>query len=724
MARIALGQTFMDDLAKLDRPLQRKVRDLLAKFSREHRTAGLHLEPYRAAADPRARTARVDDKFRAILAAPETDDLYIVVRVLPHDQADRWMAKNTFSVNAVTGAFEVVPVRDAEPAQLPAPAADGASRPLAVRPERDFRQLGIVDPAVIAMARRAESEDEARLLASALPTDQGDALVGLWLGMDVDEIYRELLAVEAARPGARPAPDDLATAVTTEASRSSFIVVDDETELADVLSRDFEAWQHFLHPTQRAVVERDYSGAARITGGAGTGKTVALLHRARRLAESGRPEVRRVLVTTFTRNLESDLRARLRSLGGPELLDNVDVRSVDAFAFRVVTDAEGAPPRVLRGEEVGPLWEEVVDTHGFPFEPAFLHQEWEQVVLAHGIRSREQYFGASRAGRGVRLARRDRLRVWEAVEAFEAELARDGRRTFLQLAATAQGHLAAAEVKPYDHVLVDEAQDLHPAQWRMLRAAVPECANDVFVAGDAHQRIYDNRVTLSSLGIDTRGRSRRLRLSYRTTHEILRWSLELLTGETFDDLEGGEDTLAGYRSVTHGMAPVLEGAPSRPTELEALVAAVQHWTDVDDIPPEAVGVCARTNATVERVRQALDRAGLPVARDGRPTGVRVETMHGMKGLEFRTVAMVDVGAASVPPAVAVTPANQDPVRHQQDLQRERCLLYVAATRAREQLRVSWSGAPSSLLVDGAAQATAEPAQRPRPGRDGFGQLAP
>jgi superfamily I DNA/RNA helicase len=125
---------------------------------------------------------------------------------------------------------------------------------------------------------------------------------------------------------------------------------------------------------------------------------------------------------------------------------------------------------------------------------------------------------------------------------------------------------------------------------------------------------------------------------------------------------------------------------------------VHRWTGADDIPPEAVGVCARTNATVERVRQALTRAGLPVAGDGRPAGVRVETMHGMKGLEFRAVAMVDVSAAAVPPAVAVTPADQDALRHQQDLQRERCLLYVAATRAREQLRVSWSGAPSALLV--------------------------
>jgi hypothetical protein len=230
---------------------------------------------------------------------------------------------------------------------------------------------------------------------------------------------------------------------------------------------------------------------------------VALLHRARRLAYAGRDAGRRVLVTTFTRNLEADLRTRLRALGGAELLENVDVRSVDAFAVRVVTDAEGAPPRVLR--DSGDVWQEVVDEHGFGFEPGFLAQEWEQVVLAQGLRSRDAYFGISRAGRGVRLARRERAEVWRAIEAFESQLARDGRRTFLQLAAPAAGYLTAAAVRPYDHILVDEAQDLHPAQWRMLRAAVAAGPNDVFVAGDTHQRIYNNRVTLSSLGIDTRG---------------------------------------------------------------------------------------------------------------------------------------------------------------------------------------------------------------------------
>jgi hypothetical protein len=702
MARIALARTFLQDFVKLERPMQRKVQELLSRFQAEHRSSGLNLEAYNSSADPRSRTARVDAGWRAVLAAPEHGDIYILVKVLPHDQADRWMVRNRFTVNTLTGALEVWSISAFE--ELPAvtgAGTDAEATPsvLGDRSDKDFRQLGIVDEAVIAVARRAQTDDELRVIASALPADQADALLGLAMGMSVEEIYAELLArISVPAPDfAAVDPDDLVTAATREVSRSAFLVVEDEDELAKVLSGEFEEWQVFLHPTQRAIATRDYSGPARITGGAGTGKTVALLHRAVALARAGNGSAR-VLVTTFTRSLADDLRVRLRTLGGPELLEQIDVRSIDALAHRIVTEADGGQIAVLFGHDLDKAWEDAIDLEGIDREVRFMRQEWEQVVLGQGLRSRDDYFAASRAGRGVRLARRDRAAVWAVIEAFETELSKRGRRTFLQLSDAAAGYLAASTVKPYDHVLVDEAQDLHPAQWRMLRELVEPGRNDLFIAGDTHQRIYEHRVTLSSLGIETRGRSARLRLNYRTTHEILRWSLELLAGEAFDDLEGGEDTLAGYRSVTHGDPPVLVAAAGWPQELADFVDAVRGWV-ADGLAPEEIGVSARTTHSADQAREALRRAGLPSTKPGNDDrGICVGSMHGMKGLEFRVVAMVDVSASSVPPTIAVTSATEDEVAHRQDLQRERCLLYVAATRAREQLRVSWSGGPSKLLV--------------------------
>jgi superfamily I DNA/RNA helicase len=706
MAQISLAKTFMEDMVKLDRGLARKVQEMITKLGRDHTTAGLNLESYHASADPRSRTARVDQGTRAILAATGEPDHYILVKVLPHDRADRWMAANRFNVNQLTGALEVVDVTALETLSSVA-SAEAPAREAGVLDgvaDKAFAQLGITDARVIAIARRMATAEEVEILAGALPDDQAEALTGLAMGMAVDEIYASMVArledVEEA-PVAAPDPEDLVAAVHRTSSRSAFLVLDNEDELLDVLTRDFEAWQVFLHPSQRAVVQRRFNGPARVTGGAGTGKTVALLHRARRLAEDPPPGSARVLVTTFTNKLQDDLVDRLRALGGPELLDRIDVTTVDALARRTVADAEGATAvRVIVGRELERLWQTVVDEQGFAFTAAFLSQEWEQVILARGIRSRDEYFVTPRPGRGVRLPRRARAEVWRAVEAFESALERTGKRTFLQLAGAAAGYLYAAAIKPYDHVLVDEAQDLHSAQWRLLRAAVAKGQDDLFIAGDAHQRIYDHRVSLSALDIETRGRSSRLRVNYRTTHEILRWSLELLAGEAFDDLDEGEDTLVGYRSVTRGGGPVMTGHASRRGELDALVEQVRAWQH-DGIDLDEIAVCARIGQTAEVAKQHLLKIGLtPAEPDGPIKGAFFGTMHGMKGLEFRAVAMIDVGATAVPPSVAVTPEEDDPVGHAQDLQRERCLLYVAATRAREALAVTWTGAPSSLLVDG------------------------
>lgn len=701
MAQIALAKTFMDDLVKLDRGLQRKVQEMIGRLQRDHSSKGLNLERYNAAEDRRSRSARVDIHTRAILATAGSDT-YILVKVLPHDQADRWMENNKFNVNQLTGALEVMDVTTVQAipaAQAPLP--EEPAGPLDGVPDKAFAQLGITDQRVITVARRMTTPEEVELLASALPDDQAEALTGLAIGMSVDEIYASMVArLDTPEEPVVPDVEDLAAAVKRPASRSAFMVLENEDALVDVLTRDFEAWHVFLHPSQRAVVERQYNGPSRVTGGAGTGKTVALLHRARRLAQAAGPDGPRVLVTTFTTNLQDTLVDSLRALGGPELLEQVHVSTVDALARRTVADAEGvASLGVLVGPRIDGLWQDVIDEEGFPFSKDFLSQEWEQVILARNVKTRDDYFATVRAGRGVRLPRRERAEVWRAVEAFEAKLQRSGKRTFLQLAGAAAGYIQASAVKPYDHVLVDEAQDLHPAQWRLLRSVVAPGKDDLFIAGDAHQRIYDNRVSLSALGIETRGRATRLRVNYRTTHEILRWSLELLAGQTFDDLDEGEDSLNGYRSVTRGDGPVVAGWATRREELDALADRIQAW-QASGINLDEIGICARTRQMAEVAKQHLgEERLLPAESHGAIRGPYIGTMHGMKGLEFRAVAMLDVGAISVPPSVAVTEPSEDPMRHAQDLQRERCLLYVAATRAREALAVSWTGRPSSLLAN-------------------------
>lgn len=236
----------------------------------------------------------------------------------------------------------------------------------------------------------------------------------------------------------------------------------------------------------------------------------------------------------------------------------------------------------------------------------------------------------------------------------------------------------------------------------MLRACVAEGANDLFLVGDSHQRIYDNRTSLSRVGINIRGRSRKLRVNYRTTEEILRWSLTVLGDGNFDDLDDSADTVAGYQSFLHGPAPTLAGFGSKTAELDGLVDRIEGWLDAG-VAAEDIGVVARMKASLRDAGQRLEKRGLSAVVLGQdlpaPTsvGVRLGTMHRMKGMEFRCVAIVDVDATTLPLPAAITPEKEDKIQHSADVQRERCLLYVACSRARDDLWIAWAGKPSRFL---------------------------
>ena len=284
--------------------------------------------------------------------------------------------------------------------------------------------------------------------------------------------------------------------------------------------------------------------------------------------------------------------------------------TVDALARRTVADAEQvANIRVLVGRAVDDLWQDLIDEEGFRFSKEFLSQEWEQVILARNIKTRDEYFAAPRPG--AAYAFRDAIVPRCGGRSRHSRQLSSGPASgpSYNLPRLPQAISMPPSSNPTTTCSVDEAQDLHPAQWRLLRAAVAPGKNDLFIAGDAHQRIYDNRVSLSGLGIETRGRSTRLRVNYRTTHEILRWSLELLAGQTFDDLDDGEDSLEGYRSVTHGGGPVVSGHATHREELDALAEQVRAWQN-DGINLDEIGICARTKQTAEVAEQHLRQTGL------------------------------------------------------------------------------------------------------------------
>lgn len=711
MAKLAISRQMLGEFARLPHNIQRRVQDLAAMFHRMtvaelNAAQGIHLEPYRNGRDPRARTIRITLNHRGIVMDLGDNHTFVLIRILPHDEADAWMMRNVCRVNEATGALEIVDVVAVEKAVADGTrAAEGApeqGKLFAHRGDDEFAQLG-VDPELLPVLRLLPGEDHLMALLANLPRNQAEALILLTGHESVHVLFGQIAG--DIDPAAIDT-EDLAAALDAPASHADFHVVRGQDDLEAMLALPLAQWRTYLHASQEALALRpSFSGPVRVTGGAGTGKTVVAMHRARFLADRDPLDggARRILFTTFTRNLAQSISRDLQTLGGAGLTESVEVLNVDALAARVVKDAEGRQPGVIAGDELSVLWQDLVDANGIDLAVPFLLSEWEQVILAQGCVSQADYFKASRAGRGIRLDRRGRAKVWSAVELLNRELAGRGQRTFLQIAQAAAGYLAARPIKPYGHIVVDEAQDLHEQQWRLLRQAVAPGPDDLFIVGDSHQRIYDRRSSLSKVGINIVGRSHRLRINYRTTHEILAWALSLLGEGDFDDLDAGPDNhdFAGYHSLLHGSPPELSGSRTRQQMQEALTERVLSWID-QGIAPEDIGIAVRSGFEMAPLRDVVTRrTSQAVQVLGREldtgAGIRIGTMHRMKGLEFRCVALVGVDDGSVPQPNALADRSADEVQHRTDLQRELCLLYVACTRAREHLWVGWSGIPSRFL---------------------------
>src|SRR6185437_2363686 len=442
-----------------------------------------------------------------------------------------------------------------------------------------------------------------------------------------------------------------------------------------------------------------YAGPAQVTGGPGTGKTVTLLHRAAFLAARVEPGAPQVLVTTFNGTLADALGTQLDLLIRNEgARRRIEVLNVDGLAYGIVKAVRGTPviadERVLRAQ-----WAEAAAAVGLDLTPAFLKNEWEQVILAQDLRTEQAYLTCLRTGRGRPLTKIQRSQVWQAAQLVTAGLAAARQSTHLQLANEATHLLREAGTPRYRHILVDEAQDLHPSQWRLLRAAVAPGPDDLFIVADPHQRIYDNRVSLASMRISVRGRTHRLSLNYRTTQEVLAWAVPLLGTDPVTGLDGAVDSLLGYRSPMHDPHPRLRLAATRTDEFGQLAEQIRAWLAIG-IEPQAIGVTARSASLVREAREMLKADGImTIPLSGRSTAqaVRAGTMHAMKGLEFQAVAVIGVERGLVPEPTAITPESDDPVAYAQDLQRERCVLFVACTRARDHLYVSGTGQMSEFL---------------------------
>ena len=692
-------------LDKLEPAVQRKYLSFSAKMGEDVNQQGLKFQQLRTGS--RLYSARVGNEYRAIMYQVAAHQ-YLLLTVLHRDKVyDRLDDRLSVQINKVSGAVEVIDLDeidrrfegdDRQPQRVSTrPRVDETPSLFAPFGEQVLRDLG-VSPDLLPLVMKVISQDQLLALCEPFPTLTQDVLLGLSDGKSVDEVMEYVTRPVAADD---VDTDDLATALV----RTTTEVVSSDEAVRAMQAGTFAAWRVFLHPTQRKLVERTYTGPARVSGGPGTGKTVVAMHRTARLARELTGD-RKILLTTYNTNLASYLRTHLSQLLPNEYMDRVDIVNIDKLVRRIALEDEPDLGSRLNEREAREWWNAVIaETGESEFDADFLHSEWTEIVCGQLLRGRADYFAARRAGRSRRVSRAQRSTIWKLVERFTARLRQENRWTFEELSARvamAEEQRSSGGSFRYAHVLVDEAQDLTPGHWRLLRTLVAPGQDDLFIAGDTHQRIYGPALALGPMGINIRGRSTRLTLSYRTTRQILGTALGMISGETFDDLDDGTESLAGYRSVTQGAVPARIQTADLKAELDAIVAQLRAWSDVE---PDMIAVCAPDSRQVKTILDRLENASIKageVTRDGPPKGeiVNVATLKRLKGMEYRCVIIAGIGAAQYPRprVVAMETSDAGASAYRAALRRERCELFVAATRARDALTLIWSGTPSRFLV--------------------------
>lgn len=682
--KVALSQDFLLQLSKLPKNVHSKVMQWAIKFQTDPKSPGINYENILSARDSNLKSVRIDNDWRGIVFKPNSGDVYVLLYVAHHDDAYRWAENRKLAVNPVTGAMQMVLVQSALEA-VPAAETSGPTKALPAAcsalfeslQDRELLSLGVPQE-MLAEVRSIISDSQLDALQVRLPVE---AYEGLFLVAAGDTVS-QVLGARETRVDRAIDTENFAAALETAESQSRFVIVDDDEAMLAIMNAPLAQWRVFLHPTQKKLADGDRSGSMRVLGGAGTGKTVLAMHRAKWLAENRTPEGQKVLFTTFTKNLASDIEQNLRTLCNKSTLEKIEVRNFDAWVHGFMRSHKLEHRIVYDRKQDGALqaWESAMAVRDTALDLSkdFYEKELEQVILAQGITTRDEYRVARRTGREGILGRAKRDAVWPVFEEYRGQLSSRKLKEVDDAYREVASMLSSGEARrpAYSAILIDETQDFGEQALKLLRAMIEPGANDLFFVGDGHQRIYSrNKAAMSKCGIDIRGRARKLYLNYRTTDEIRKQAVALLEGCEVDDLDGGQDETQRYKSLSHGPVPSVypvEGLEAAAAQAITFLKNGQQAQGEQDA--WSVCVIAPSEKIRETLAQQVTTAGFSCVTITAQTNhadsrgvVHFATMHRAKGLEFDSVVVV------VPETYLGDPEKTT---------NQRKLIYVALTRAK------------------------------------------
>jgi superfamily I DNA/RNA helicase/mRNA-degrading endonuclease RelE of RelBE toxin-antitoxin system len=699
-----ISDTFTDSLSRLTADEQKAIKITAFDLQQNPASPGLKFHRIEKSKDKHFWSVRVGSDLRLIVH--KTEGSFLLCYADHHDKAYQWAERRRLETHPSTGAAQWVEIRERVVEQVtsvPAPAPADRAKRLLFKGLTDADLLAYGVPVEWLADVKQADEDSLLTLAEHLPAEAAEALLELATGGKP----KVTAVAQTSDPFSHP-----------DAQRR-FRVMNDLEELEQALNYPWEKWSIFLHPSQQQFVARDFNGAARVSGSAGTGKTIVALHRAVTLARLNSDA--RVWLTTFSEPLANALRNKMNCLIShqPRLAERLEVVDMSGMGRRLMErlrDKSQPKPRVATAGEVRTAVSEALDAVKAQQPDALLTRftlnfalgEWNDVVDAWQLASRDAYRDVKRLGRKTRLSEAQRQALWQVFEGVQTRLASANLMTQASLFTELAGRLSQLKHPPFEYVVVDEAQDVSVSQLRMLAAmagVAPDGTgairpNSLFFSGDLGQRIFQQPFSWKALGVDVRGRSRTLNINYRTSHQI-RQQADRLLGPEVSDMDGNTETRKGTVSVFNGPAPFIESFVDEEAERNGVAEWIRSLLD-HGFAAHEIGVIVRSEMQLERASAALDAAGLPHRLldehvETTPGEASLCTMHLAKGLEFRAVVVMACDD-DVLPLQARIESVMDDADLEEIYNTERHLLYVACTRARDWLMVS-SVEPASEFVD-------------------------
>jgi mRNA-degrading endonuclease RelE of RelBE toxin-antitoxin system len=687
-----IADTFTGSLARLTGDEQKAVKTTAFDLQLNPANPGMSFHKLDKAKDKNFWSVRVSSDIRLIVH--KSDASLLLCYVGHHDKAYDWAERRKLETHPKTGAAQLVEIRETvkeivvpvyvqtELALAPQPAAE--KKPIFVRMSDD-ELLGYGVPAEWLNDVKKATEDTLLALTDHLPAEAAEALLELATG---------------GKPRVPQPAAVVASPFDHPDAQRRFRVMTNVEELQRALDFPWDKWTVFLHPEQRQWVERDYTGPARVSGSAGTGKTIVALHRGAHLARTNTNA--RVLLTTFSDTLANALQTKLKRLlsNEPRLAERIDVYSLNALGLRLYKAHVGQPTIASREIMRDLVREAASAVGGHKFSLHFLLTEWEQVVDAWQLQNWEAYRDVVRLGRKTRLPETQRKVLWSIFERARAALQSRKLITYAALFSSLATAISKNKNVVYDFAVVDEAQDISAAHLRFFAALGGGRPNALFFAGDLGQRIFQQPFSWKALGVDIRGRSRTLRVNYRTSHQI-RTQADRLLGPVVTDVDGNSENRSDTVSVFNGPPPTIHSLKNESEEIKIVGNWIAEQAKAGVMPHE-FGVFVRSAAQLDRAQAAVKEAGVAfkVLDEHVETisgHVSIGTMHLAKGLEFRAVAVMACDDEIIPLQERIETVGDD-ADLQEVYDTERQLLYVACTRARDHLLVT-GVAPASEFLD-------------------------